>query len=289
MDRHTDSGVFLSKFDPGGDLLWARTWNWNEGAQIAVDSSGNIYLSGIFSGPVDFDPGPGVVNHTGNDSPFLCKVDSDSNFLWVQNLGGVFMGLNTCVAIDQNSDAFVGGTFSNFVDLNPDSTSDIPVSNGKEDIILSKIDSSGNLLWKKTWGGPYHDFCLGVAVDNNGNVYATGYFSGIVDFDPGPSSDEHRSSGPGVYLSKFDPSGNYLWARTWGGAGWDKGNGIAFDGRRNIYVTGEFCGRVDFNPGSGEDWHESTSYNDIFLSKFDLNGLFIWARTWGGENPITGT
>jgi hypothetical protein len=256
---------------------------------MAVDGSGYVYLTGIFTGLVDFDPGPGVARYGGSNSPFLCKVDSDGNFVWARTFGGTFKGFNTCVAVDPNSDVFVGGTFSNFNDLNPGSTSDSLASNGNEDIALSKFDSNGDPLWDCTWGGADSNYCLGVTVDNRGNVYATGYFSGTVDFDPGPSSDEHRSRGPGVYLSKLDSSGNFLWARTWGGSGWDKGNGIAYDGRRGIYVTGEFCERVDFNPGVGEDWHTSRSYNDIFLSKFNLDGGFVWARTWGGDNPTSGT
>jgi len=289
-DYHSGSGVFLSKFDSEGDFMWARTWDRGKGSEVAVDEDGYVYLTGIFDGAVDFDPGPAAENHAGISSPFLCKLDPEGNFLWVRSLRGIFMGLNTCVAVDRGSNVIVGGSFSNSLNYNLGSDSDTVVSNGKEDIFLGAFDSNGNSLWHCIWGGSGRDYCLGVAVDGSGNVYTTGYFSGKVDFDPGPSSDKHKSrGGPDVYLSKFEPSGNFLWARTWGASEWDKGNGIAFDGGANIYVTGEFCGPVDFDPGSGRDWHTSTGYNDTFLSKFDLDGNFIWARTWGGYNPTRGT
>jgi hypothetical protein len=128
---------------------------------------------------------------------------------------------------------------------------------------------------------------MGVTTDDSGNIYITGYFENTVDFDPGPSINNLQSTrGFDAYLSKFDSSGYYLWTRTWGGRGWDKGNGIAFDPTGYIYITGEFGERVDFDPGLGTDWQDSYGYNDIFLSKFDLDGNFIWAQTWGGRNPL---
>ena len=288
-DYHSGSGVFLSKFDSEGDFMWAATWDKGKGSEVAVDEDGCVYLTGIFDGGLDFDPGPAEAKDAGTSSPFLCKLDPEGNFSWVSRVGGIYMGSNTCIAVGRGPKVFVGGSFSNHLDY-LGSTSDVPLSRGKEDIFLAALDSDGNPLWRFTCGGSGRDFCHGVTVDSDGNVYATGYFSGKVDFDPGPSSSEQKSrGGPDVYLAKFDPSGNFLWVRTWGSGGWDKGNGIAFDGSGSIYVTGEFCGRVDFDPGPGRDWHTSTGYNDTFLSKFDLDGNFIWARTWGGYNPTTGT
>ncbi|MCK4721614.1 SBBP repeat-containing protein [bacterium] len=74
------------------------------------------------------------------------------------------------------------------------------------------------------------------------------------------------------------------WARTWGGIYRDGGYGVAADESGNIYVTGEFGGTVDFDPGPGIDEHSSNGDDDIFLTKFDSYGTFQWARTWGGPD-----
>jgi len=265
--------VYVSKFDSDGNPLWVRTWGYMEGTSMAVEANGDTYLTGIFHGTKDFDPGSEVFDQAGNYSAFLCKLDSGGNFSWVRTFEGTSWGASICITIDPNSNVIIQSTYP-------------WISRSNENIFLKKYDSDGSLLWEHKWGWFDNIDCLGLTVDDNGNIYTTGFFTGKVDFDPGPSTDEHRSRGPGVYLSKFDPAGNFQWVRTWGGTGWDKGNGIAYDNNGYIYVTGEFCNRVDFDPGSGEDWHKSTSYDDIFLSKFDLDGNFIWARTWGGENPI---
>ena len=126
------------------------------------------------------------------------------------------------------------------------------------------------------------DHGYGVTADDPGNVYVTGSFWSTVDFDPGPGTDEHSSSGwDDAFLSKFDANGDFQWACSWGGGANDHGYGVAIDGSGNVYVTGYFFGTVDFDPGEGEDAHSAFGL-DVVLSKFDSNGNFQWARTWGG-------
>jgi hypothetical protein len=287
VDEYPNSGNFLTKFNSEGTYQWSKTWNTSSSA-VAVDVNNGIYLSGVFTGQVDFDPGDGEEIHSGSDSFFVSKLDTDGNFNWARTMIDAIYNSLTFVAVDTNSDVIVGGSFSNTPSLNPDRTTDSKLSNGGEDIILLKFTSGGDLIWETALGGSEIDRLHGIAVNNNNDIFATGYFTGRVDFNPGNGTDEHRSRGPGAFLMNFDPSGNFGWARTWDGSGWDKANGIAVD-YEGVYVTGEFCNRVNFDPGSGTDLHTSTGYNDIFLSRFDHDGNFIWAKTWGGENPISGT
>jgi hypothetical protein len=166
------------------------------------------------------------------------------------------------------------------VDFNPDPTADDRYSsNGGSDIFLSKFDSSGTFVWARTWGGSDDDEGSGVAVDGSGNVYVTGDFQGTsVDFNPDPTSvDPHSSNGSeDTFLSKFDSSGTFLWAHTWGGSDNDEGRGIAVDGSGNLYLTGDFQGTsVDFNPDpTADDPHSSKGEGDIFLSKFKPDGYW---------------
>ncbi len=271
---------------------WARTWGgsfereWGRG--VAVDGSGNGYVTGVFKGTVDFDPGSGVDNHTSNGyiDVFLSKFDSSGAFKWARTWGGSYNDWGHGVACDGSGNVYVTCAFHGTVDFDPGSGVDNHTSNGEDDVFLSRFDSSGSFKWVRTWGGSdeyYRDEGYGVAVDGSGSVYVTGYFYGTVDFDPGSGVDNHASNGEyDVFLSKFDSSGAFNWARTWGGSEYDLGHGVAVDGSGNAYVTGEFFGSVDFDPGSGVDNHTSYGGRYVFLSKFDSSGTFIWARTWAG-------
>jgi len=140
-------------------------------------------------------------------------------------------------------------------------------------------------------GGSDFDEGYNVCVDNFQNAYVDGYFrgSGAVDFDPDPVDIENHSvvGGSDMFLSKFDATGDFVWANTWGGPNSDRGDGIAVDDTWLVYVTGHFEDTVDFDPGGG-DSHTSNGFMDAFLSKFDKNGNYEWTRSWGGGDNDEG-
>jgi len=298
VDNHTSNGlwdVFLSKFDPSGNFIWAKTWggsSYDVGYGIAVDSSGNVYVTGYFDETVDFDPaavGEEIRVSYGALDAFLSKFDSSGNLKWTRTWGGGDNDSGLGVTVDGSGTVYTTGYFCGTVDFDPDIAVDYHISNGTGDAFMTKFDSSGIFQWAKTWGGVEGDLGYGVAVDGSGNVYVTGIFSETVDFDPGPGVDNHITIDDyDIFLSKFDWSGNFLWARTWGGQpqpgdDYDTGRGVAVDGSGNVYVTGWFQTTADFDPGPGEDYHTSSGWWDAFLSRFDSSGNFVWAKTWGAE------
>ncbi|MCK4719058.1 hypothetical protein KAU08_00290, partial [bacterium] len=130
-----------------------------------------------------------------------------------------------------------------------------------------------------TWGGSGYDRGRGVAADGSGYVYITGYFRSTVDFDPGGGDPHTSNGGADVFLSKFDSSGNFEWALTWGGSGYDRGYGVAVDGSGKVYVTGVFEFKVDFAPtdppcSEAPDEHTSNGWFDIFLTKHLPDGCW---------------
>ncbi len=143
--------------------------------------------------------------------------------------------------------------------------------------------------WARNWGPSEYTGGKGVAVDNDGNAFASGKFQGTIDFDPGPGIDNHSSQGGyDVYVCKFDYAGEFQWARTWGGADWEYNRGLAVDNDGNVYVPGYYAGTVDFDPGSGTDNHSANGAQDVFITKFNPDGDFLWARTWGGSSSDDG-
>ncbi len=269
---------------------WACTWGGDltdYGLGVAIDETGNAYVTGFFCDTVDFDPGDGVDEHTSNGMRdiFLGKFDSAGVFQWACTWGGVATDGPVGVAIDGTGNVYVAGYFTKTVDFDPGPGVAEYKSNGWGDTFLSKFDSNGEFQWARTWGGSvFQDNPTGVTVDANGNAYITGLFHGTVDFDPGLAIDEHTSNGGlDIFLSKFDSNGEFQWAITWGGINEEISNGVGIDGSGNAYVTGYFKETMDFDPGPGVDEHTSNGLWDTSLSKFDSNGEFQWARTWGGS------
>ena len=128
---------------------------------------------------------------------FLSRFDKDGNFVWARTWGGPDDDCGYSVSNDGSGSEYVTGFFQDTVDFNPAAEEDFHTSNGQFDAFLSKLDSNGNYVWARTWGGFYNDSGISVAIDGLGNEYVTGYFQDTVDFDPGPQVDDHVS----CYLS----------------------------------------------------------------------------------------
>lgn len=133
-------------------------------------------------------------------------------------------------------------------------------------------------------GGPGYDVSTAIAVDGAGNVYTAGYFQGTADFDPGAGVFNLTSAGSyDVFVSKLDSAGNFVWAQQLGGSSFDVATGIAVDGAGNVYTTGGFQGTADFDPGAGVFNLTSAGQQDIFVSKLDSAGNFVWAQQMAGS------
>ena len=268
-----------------------------KGNSITTDASGNIYSTGIFRGAVDFDPGAGVFNLTsaaGNiysydGDIFIQKVDSNGNFIWAKSMGDTIYDHGISITTDVSGNVYSTGVFQGTVDFDPGAGSYILNSNGSSDIFIQKLDSNGNFIWAKSMGSTEYDAGFSVTTDASGNVYTTGRFQNIVDFDPGPGTFNLTSNGDhDIFIQKLDPNGNLLWARSMGGTGSERGNSITTDALGNVYTTGWFQNTVDFDPGSGVFNLTSNGSYDIFIQKLDANGNFIWAINMGGTSADLG-
>src|SRR3990172_7675518 len=155
--------------------------------------------------------------------------------------------------------------------------------------LASPLYANGDFAWAKSIGGTSTDLGLSIAVDSSGNIYATGGFIGTVDFDPGAGTA--NLTGPGgtdVFVSKLDSSGNFVWAKSMGGYSADLGSGIAVDSIGNVYTTGYFPVIADFDPGPGIFNLTPVGGTDVFVSKLDSNGNFVWAKSMGGTSGEAG-
>jgi len=279
---------FVSNLDSNGNFLWAKSMGatgLDEGLGIALDGSGNVHTTGNFSGTADFDPGPDIFNlvSNGDRDSFVSNLDSNGNFLWAKSMGATVFDEGLGIALDGSGNVHTTGLFQGTVDFDPGPDTFNLTSSGSEDVFVSKLDSNGDFVWAKSMGGPGGDGGIDIAMDGSGNVHTTGYFSGTSDFDPGPGIFNLTSNGGrDSFVSKLDSNGNFLWAKSMGGAGFDEGLGIAVDSSGNVHTTGLFQGTVDFDPGPDTFDLTSIGSHDVFISKHDSNGDFVWAKSMGG-------
>ncbi len=278
----------ITKRDPAGNIIWNKTFsgNYSYPFGIKVDAVGNVYTTGQLSGGVDFDPGAGTYNlaPSGPSDIYISKLDVSGNFVWAKQIGGVSTDVGQAITLDASGNVYTTGYFSSTADFDPGpGTFTIASTVGSNDIFVSKLDNSGNFVWAKNMGSSTSDYGYSIELDASNNVYTTGWFNGVADFDPGAGVFNMTANGEDAFISKLDNLGNFVWAIQFGGANNQRGYGIAIDGLNNVITTGYFGGTVDFNPGAGVFNIASVGGSfDSYVSKLDNSGNFIWAKAFGG-------
>lgn len=282
------------------NIVWAKDLGGGspeEGWDIAADAAGNVYTIGMFEGTIDLDPGSGTALFTstapmGNRDIYISKLDAGGNFVWGKQIearsGNTYMH-QPSVALNANGDVVISGVFRGIVDFDPGpGTSNL---NGDQyfNIFICKLTAAGNFSWAKMIAGYSSEIVCGLTTDASGNIYTAGYFSDSTDFDPGPGVYKLASANMynvAAFVSKLDANGNFVWAKKLGGAVQsvmgDHACALAVDATGNVYITGEFDGTEDFDPGAGTASLTATGNFDSFVVKLDANGNYAWAVSTGG-------
>ena len=218
--------ILVSKLDSAGNFVWGRQMGGVEGSEgtgIAVDDSGNVYTTGLFLGTADFDPGAGVSNLTaaGGFDIFVSKLDSAGNFVWAQRLGGFDDDGGVGVALDGSGNIYIVGLVDGEIDVDPAGSFYEIEELDDSDLFIARLDTAGNLLWSRQMSATGDFAGLAVAVDGSGNVYTTGVFHGVADFDPGAGVSNMTAAGDveieEIFISKLNSTGNFVWVRQMGG------------------------------------------------------------------------
>lgn len=291
----TYGDIFVSKLDPSGNFVWAKQLKAVDGGgiglSIALDGSGNVYVFGSFVGTVDFDPGPGVFLLTNPESSFILKLDAAGNFVWAEQFNpGTQDERDHSMKVDAAGNIYMTGSFRGTIDFDPGPAVSNMISGANglaRDAFILKLNTNGNFTWSKQFGGSSVTGSgegISIALDLAGNIYTTGYYSGTFDFDPGPGVYDLTSGAQNMYISKLDPSGNFVWANQINATA----EGIVVDNSGNVYTTGLFSNTADFDPGIGVDYLTASGNKDLFLLKLDQNGNFIWAENLGGTGEASG-
>jgi len=243
---------------------------------IDIDSGGNVVVAGRFMGGFRFtltrglDMSHGWEFSTGGEDAFICKMDPSGTPIWSKSWGGFGHDYAMDIAATSSGNIFVTGGIESDADLNPSPENDdihrVPTSGY---CFLSKFSSTGGYQWGRTFGD-----ALGtsLAIDSSGNIVVCGTSRGIVDFDPDPGvADENTGA---VFVSRFDPSGGYLWSIVWGRNDPDMATGVVTDGDNNIFATGIYTGTLQYTRDGGFNYVTTLEDSHAFVAKFLPDGTW---------------
>jgi PKD repeat protein len=239
----TSTDFYVIKTDGGGNLTWKKTFGGNnidllESIQQTVDG-GYIFLGTTKS------------EGAGEYDMYLAKIDAGGNLSWKKTFGGIKDESGHSVQQTKDGGYILCG------DTNSEGA-------GFSDIYLIKTDVSGNLTWKKTFGGTSSDGGYSVQQSNEGGYIVCGYTNseGAGDYD--------------VYLVKTDASGNLTWKKTFGGTASDNGYSVRQTTDGGYIVCGDTSS-------------EGAGFSDVFLLKTDVSGSLTWKKTFGGTGSDRGS
>ncbi len=236
--------IFIIQYDSSGNLNWLKrigdVWG-DEGQSIAVDTIGNVYVKGKFSGTVIIDDE--TLYDNGNGDVLFAKFDINGNLQWVKQIGGSesdgdwYNQWENNVVVNSVGEIIIGMSFQGTMDYEGNSL----VTNGEQDILIAKYDSAGNLLWYDQIGGPDTERPRYLEVDNNDNVIAICLMEGdIIE----PFSMPLLFSPREKFVVKYDSTGNLLWANHIGGTSGTISSGLAIDNQNQILISGLRSGGI---------------------------------------------
>ncbi len=245
------------------------------GIDIALDDHGYIYM--VAESPWDPESDDDE-RSSGNSGTWviLTKLDASGTEIWSCS----WPGSPYCVATDNNGSVYIAGRFEGIVDFDPGEDRSARAASEGDMVFLSKLESSGEFQWVRTWGEVRADRSAKLAVDDIGNVYITGVFARPRDVErniaAGGCDWDIRHN---IYLHKFDTFGETQWRYT--GPGYDFGplNGVDVDAEGNILLAGCLLSNGQ-NETPSENGSAGCNCGDVFISKFDQTGDQLWTISW---------
>jgi hypothetical protein len=284
--------AFITKLDPSlagaASLIYSTYFGGNNndfGNGIAVDSSGNVYVTGATLSTNFPLQNPIQASSASLEDAFIAELTSDGSALvYSTYLGGDARDFGNSIAVDTSGNAYITGSTGS-KDF-PTEDAFQPNRGSLRDAFVAKINPSGEAILYSTYiGGSADDFGGSIAVDSAGNAYVVGTTESA-DF-PTPIPNPFQGSNAGqkdVFVSKFNPFGDtFLYSTYLGGSGNDFGNGIAVDAFGNAYVTGttlsnDFPMQDALQPIPGGN-------SDVFITKLNSTGTtpLIYSTYLGGS------
>ncbi len=274
---HAD--IMVVKYDRHGVWQWTRHFGGPGEDNIfdaICDDDGNLIISGYFEDTVQF--GDHTLESHGALDMVVAKIDPDGAVMWAHNFGGSGRDGGNEVVVSPDGRIIVGA--------GSDGTFEGIANTGSQDAYLVSLTANGDIDWIRAVTGGGDARAKAVEVDSGGNVYLGGDYRGDTVLEIGAQRWEFDEfGGRDAYLVSFTPDGDYRWHRHWGSDGVDFAKGIAMTSDDDVYVVGQFHGRVAFSDTSLDS---TNGTQDLFVWKLDQDGDTIWLRQVASSDKLSG-
>lgn len=287
--------VFFAKYSKNGALVWAKQiggGGYDYSRAIAVDASGNVYITGSFESTADFDPGAGVNNlvSSGGKDSYLAKYAANGSYVWAQKTGSGGYDESNSLFVSSAGVITVAGYFGGVVDFDPSTAVVSYDAGGTSDPFFARYATDGSLIWAKDITGNGESSAQHVFIDSAGALYLSGNFFGTLDFDTGAGVFNLTGAGSkDAFYAKYSATGDFAWAASIGSGGDETGQHIIADKAGNVYATGFYIGLVDFDPGAAVfNLSSGPGSFNAYLLKLNKDGVFQWANNIGGSQDDIG-
>ncbi|PLX11920.1 MAG: hypothetical protein C0598_07060, partial [Marinilabiliales bacterium] len=281
------NSFFVLKLDSNGNVLWATTAACDSncgGTDVDINDNGDIVVTGNFSGnSVSFGSFTLTNFYQFADDFFIVKYNSLGEVLWAKGYGGNSYDLGIGVAFDNNGGInFIGAYSSNEIVLGVTTY----FNTGGYDYLIIRLGSEGNINWMRNAIGDGDDFPQDIDVDNDGNVFITGNFSGsYVSY----SGIELTGNGSlNIFTLKYDNGGNPEWVLSPQGDQNDESYALTIDKDGNCLITGTFESGVLTFDASNSITNSNIEYGDVFVAKINSDGIVNWATSVEGNDSDYG-
>jgi hypothetical protein len=264
------------------DLTW-YTFLGGSGSDIgygiAVDGSGNVYVTGISLATW----GSPIRAYTYGIDTFVAKLDPNGALLWNTFLGGNYDDNGRTIAVDKDGNVYVAGTDRGI--WGSPVRDYTPSANGHYEAFAVKLDSSGVLQWSTFLGGNGDDGGSAIVIDENGNIYVVGYSDaawGCLPISCTVRAYTNVLDAYDAFVAKLDSNGVLQWNTFLGGTGSDSGSDIGMDADGNIYVGG-------YSTATWGAPIRAFIHDDSFVAKLDSDGALQWNTFLGGSDTDSGS
>lgn len=280
--------IYVSKYDGNGNFLWVKTFGSNfsdKPTDMALDSQGNIILTGQFFGQISFGSTTLTASGTSKDI-FIAKLTNVGIPIWAINEGGAGSENAYGIAIDNLNDIVLTGQFDGATTIggqNFTSMNDPTTSTTNYDMFISKYTSNGVFSWIKTGTAKYEERGLAIACDGQNNIFMTGQFSDTLVFANSTFNNTAYNVG---FVAKFNPTGSLLYMNQLK-AGMVVPYDIKVNGADEPVIIGDFLGTLNYYTNSGITSITAPHTNKIFVLKINNNGNVMWKQSFGSNNDLS--
>lgn len=242
----------------------------NEAIDVEVDSAGNQFVAGYFSGQINFNSTTQIASSNGASDVYIAKYGVGGNLLWVQQFGGAFADKPSDLALDSLGNCYVTGSYSGQMTIG---TFVLNSNTASKDFFIFKLSNSGTVIWALSEGGSSIEFTNGITCDNLGNVIVTGQYTGqstigstVLNSMINPQSNLATYD---FFIAKYSTNGLFDWVKVGYAPDDDRGLAVTTDSQNNIFVTGQFSDTLTFNGNT----YNNIAQNAGFVTKLSPIGV----------------